>query len=1175
MASESGRFGTRIRSLWHRNPVAKVPESSHLPNTAAIAMDLCRDPQRVHPMAYSVEGISLVVFKPTWIFQAHRPHSKILRNRLFIFKLHLLSLLPKKSKTRAAGDMEGVALLRSLSCSTTVCRRLLFSPRSSSRLFSSNLRRPRRPQQFRPLPCASSPLWRNRPAPPLRLGRGFPITSIRAISTSPVERESDRRNDVAEKLGFEIISEQTIDECKSTAVLYRHRKTGAEIMSVSNDDENKVFGIVFRTPPNDSTGIPHILEHSVLCGSKKYPLKEPFVELLKGSLHTFLNAFTYPDRTCYPVASTNTKDFYNLVDVYLDAVLFPKCIEDFQTFQQEGWHYELNNPEEDISYKGVVFNEMKGVYSQPDNILGRVTQQALFPENTYGVDSGGDPKVIPKLTFEEFKDFHRKYYHPSNARIWFYGDDDPNERLRIISEYLDQFESSSAPNESKILPQKLFKEPLRIVEKYPAGDGGDLKKKHMVCLNWLLSEKPLDLEIELALGFLDYLLLGTPASPLRKILLESGLGEAIVGGGIEDELLQPQFSIGLKGVSQDDIHKVEELIIETLKNLAEEGFTSEAVEASMNTIEFSLRENNTGSFPRGLSLMLRSIGKWIYDLDPFEPLRYEKPLQSLKARIAEQGSKAVFSPLIEKFILNNPHCVTVEMQPDPDKASRDEADEKEILKKVKESMTEEDLAELARATQELRLKQETPDPPEALRSVPCLSLHDIPKKPIHIPTDIGEINGVKVLQHDLFTNDVLYSEIVFDLSYLKKELLQLVPLFCQSLLEMGTKDMDFVQLNQLIGRKTGGISVYPFTSSVRGSADPCTHLIVRGKAMAARVEDLFNLINCVLQDVQFTDQLRFKQFVSQSKARMESQLRGSGHGIAARRMDAKLNVAGWISEQMGGVSYFEFIQNLEKRVDEDWEGISSSLDEIRRTLLSREGCLINVTADGKNLTNSMKYLDKFICLLPNTQPLKTGSWQSLISPGNEAIVIPTQVNYVGKAGNIYETGYQLHGSAYVISKYIGNTWLWDRVRVSGGAYGGFCDFDTHSGVFSYLSYRDPNLLKTIDVYDGTANFLRDLELDNDTLSKAIIGTIGDVDSYQLPDAKGYTSLLRYLLGVTDEERQIRREEILSTSLTHFKEFADAIETVKNKGVAVAVASPEDVAAANEERSGFFHVKKAL
>ncbi|KAH7679589.1 LuxS/MPP-like metallohydrolase protein [Dioscorea alata] len=697
----------------------------------------------------------------------------------------------------------------------------------------------------------------------------------------------------------------------------------------------------------------------------------------------------------------------------------------------------------------------------------------------------------------------------------------------------------------------------------------------MVCINWLLSDKPLDLETELTLGFLDHLLLGTPASPLRKILLESGLGDAIVGGGMEDELLQPQFSIGLKGVSQNDIHKVEELVMETLKNLAEEGFSPEAVEASMNTIEFSLRENNTGSFPRGLSLMLRAVGKWIYDMDPFEPLKYEKPLQSLKARIAEEGSKAVFSPLIEKYILNNPHRVTVEMQPDPEKASRDEEAEKELLEKVKKSMTEEDLAELARATQELRLKQETPDPPEALRSVPSLSLKDIPKEPIHVPTEIGEVDGVKVLQHNLFTNDVLYSEVVFDMSSLKKELLQLVPLFCQSLLEMGTKDMDFVQLNQLIGRKTGGISVYPFTSAVRGKADPCTRIIVRGKAMAGRVEDLFNLMNCILQEVQLTDQQRFKQFVLQSKARMENRLRGSGHGIAAARMDAKLNVAGWISEQMGGVSYLEFLQDLEKKVDDDWDGISSSLEDMRTALISRKGCLVNMTADEKNLINSTKFVAKFLDSLPNSSSTANESWHAQLPAVNEAIVIPTQVNYVGKAGNIYDSGYQLKGSAYVISKYIGNTWLWDRVRVSGGAYGGFCDFDTHSGVFSYLSYRDPNLLKTLEVYDGTEDFLRELEMDDNTLTKAIIGTIGDVDSYQLPDAKGYSSMLRYLLGITEEERQRRREEILSTTLKDFKEFADAIKVVKEKGVVVAVASPDDVAAANEERPGFLNIKKAL
>ncbi|QHO34396.1 Presequence protease 1/mitochondrial [Arachis hypogaea] len=1039
--------------------------------------------------------------------------------------------------------MERAAIVRSLSCTSMACGRYLLS-RSCRTSLSSSILFPSTPKpklSLSPSPTVRHSLqrrrWRFAPSPYLSSRKHFSLLCPRAVaspsipsspSSSPSPEFPHVKDKVALELGFEKVSEEFIPECKSKAVLFRHRKTGAEVMSVSNHDENKVFGIVFRTPPKDSTGIPHILEHSVLCGSRKYPLKEPFVELLKGSLHTFLNAFTYPDRTCYPVASTNTKDFYNLVDVYLDAVFFPRCVEDFQTFQQEGWHFELNDPSEDITYKGVVFNEMKGVYSQPDNILGRISQQALYPDTTYGVDSGGDPQVIPKLTFEEFKEFHRKYYHPSNSRIWFYGDDDPNERLRILGEYLDMFDASSAPNESKIEPQKLFSKPVRIIEKYPASEGADLKKQHMVTLNWLLSDKPLDLETELALGFLDHLLLGTPASPLRKILLESGLGDAIVGGGVEDELLQPQFSIGLKGVSEQDIHKVEELVMTTLKKLANEGFDTDAVEASMNTIEFSLRENNTGSFPRGLSLMLRSIGKWIYDMNPFEPLKYEKPLQDLKSRLAKEGSKAVFSPLIEKFILNNPHRVTVEMQPDPEKAAHDEATEKEILQKVKAGMTKEDLEELSQATHDLRLKQETPDPPEALKTVPSLSLQDIPKEPIYVPIEVGDINGVKVLQHDLFTNDVFYTELVFDMSSLKQELLPLVPLFCQSLLEMGTKDLTFVQLNQLIGRKTGGISVYPFTSSVRGKDDPCSHMIVRGKAMAGRAEDLYDLINTIIQDVQFEDQQRFKQFVSQSRARMENRLRGSGHGIAAARMDAKLNTAGWMSEKMGGLSYLEFLRTLEERVDQDWVNISSSLEEIRKSVFSKQGCLINITADGKNLANTEKAVGKFVDLLPTRSPITTTNWSATLPLTNEAIVIPTQVNYVGKAANIYDSGYKLSGSAYVISKYISNTWLWDRVRVSGGAYGGFCDFDTHSGVFSFLSYRDPNLLKTLDVYDGTGDFLRELEMDNDTLTKAIIGTIGDVDSYQLPDAKGYSSMLRYLLGITEEERQRRREEILAT-----------------------------------------------
>ncbi|EFJ20990.1 hypothetical protein SELMODRAFT_152047 [Selaginella moellendorffii] len=956
-------------------------------------------------------------------------------------------------------------------------------------------------------------------------------------------------------------------------------------MSVVNEDENKVFGIVFRTPPKDSKGIPHILEHSVLCGSRKYPLKEPFVELLKGSLHTFLNAFTYPDRTCYPVASTNLKDFYNLVDVYLDAVFHPRCVSDPQIFQQEGWHYEVNDLSEDLTYKGklfvtskllvdwcVVFNEMKGVYSQPDSVLGRICQQELFPNNAYNVDSGGDPSVIPDLTFEEFQEFHRKFYHPSNARIWFYGDDDPTERLRIVNAYLSNFEANNSAAESEVKPQSLLSEPKKIKEKYAVGEETDTSKKHMVSMNWLLSDKPLDLETELALGFLDHLMLGTPAAPLRKTLLESHLGEALTSSGVEDDLLQPQFSIGMKGVAESDIPAVEELIVSTLQKLADEGFTSEAVEASMNTIEFALRENNTGSFPRGLSLMLRSMGNWLYGRDPFEPLRFAKPLEDLKAKIATEGAKAVFSPLIQNFLLSNKHLVTVELQPDAEKSAEIEALEKERLAKVKASLAKQELEELARATEELKKRQETPDPPEALKAVPSLSLSDIPKEPIHVPIAIGEMHGATMLRHDIFTNDVLYAEVAFELRTVPSELLPLVPLFCQSLLEMGTKDMDFVSLNLLIGRKTGGISVYPSTSSVRGKKEPSSKMIIRGKAMASQAQDLFSLMRTILQDVQFTDKERFKQFVSQSKSGMESRLRGAGHRIVASRLDAMLNIPGAVGEKMGGLSYLDYLRELEKQVDTDWPAVQQNLERIRTSFLSRKGAIVNLTADEKNLTKADSFVSSLLEALPETEPVVC-TWNGILQPCNEGIIVPTQVNYVGKAANLYDTGYELDGSAYVISKYIGNTWLWDRVRVSGGAYGGFCDFDSHSGVFTYLSYRDPNLAKTIDNYDLTVQFLRELELDDDALTKAIIGTIGDVDSYQLPDAKGYSSMLRYILGITEEERKLRREQILSTSLRDFKAFADVLEHVKEKGIVAAVASAEDVESANKERPGLLQPKK--
>lgn len=981
--------------------------------------------------------------------------------------------------------------------------------------------------------------------------------------------------------GFTLVEEQYISEYGSQVLLYRHDKTGAQVMSAINDDENKTFGVTFRTPVGDSKGTPHILEHSVLCGSRKYPIKEPFVELMKGSLNTFLNAFTYPDRTCYPVASTNLQDYYNLMDVYLDAVLHPNCIKDPKIFAQEGWHLELDDPSDPLSFKGVVFNEMKGVYSSPDSVNGRVTQRALFPDNTYSEDSGGDPRDIPNLTFEQFKGFYEAYYHPSNARFWFYGDDDSEERLRRLDAYLQEFEAR--PVDSAVAPQPLFSEPRKVVERYAAGaedmEGGDDsgEPKAFVSVNWLLTEEPLDLETELALGFLNYLMLGTSASPLRKALTDSGLGESIIGGGVEDELRQPVFSIGLKGVKEEDAAAVETLVMATLERLEKEGFSDSAVEAAVNTIEFSLRENNTGRFPRGLSLMLRAMSAWIYDRDPFRPLKWEEDLERFKARLA--AGEDVFGPLIRQYLLENKHRITVELRPDATLGEEIESEEMKRLEKERAKMVEADLEAVVASTRDLKERQETPDSPEALACVPSLALSDIPREASTVPTTTNTTSttGVTTLAHDLFTNDVLYMDIAFDLRPVPAELLPLVPLFCRALTQMGTATESFIELTERIGRKTGGMSVSPFVSALKDTPAPTGYVMVRGKAMADKSGDLLEIVSDVLLNARLDDKERFRQMVLETKSGMEAGIIGSGHSFAGTRLDAQRSVAGWVSELMGGITYLDFIRGLVNRVDSDWEGVQADLEAIRTALLQRRGALVNITGDESALSAASSHLSQFWEAIPASGAVDANwSGAGILTPQNEALLVPTQVNYVCKAANLYEdAGYKLSGSSYVINKLLGTTWLWDRVRVSGGAYGGFSDFDTHSGMFTYSSYRDPNLLKTVDVYDGTVDFLRQLDLTQEELARGIIGTIGDIDAYQLPDSKGRTAFMRHILKVTDEERQIRREEVLGTSLKDFKEFADVLAAVKEKGRVVAVTSAEKLEAAHKERPGFFNSVKRI
>ena len=567
------------------------------------------------------------------------------------------------------------------------------------------------------------------------------------------------------------------------------------------------------------------MEHSVLCGSRKYPVKEPFVELIKGSLNTFLNAFTFPDKTCYPVASQNAQDFYNLIDVYLDAVLYPNLTR--HTFEQEGWHYELDSLEDAMAFKGVVFNEMKGAYSTPEEVLAQQSQSIVFPENTYFQDSGGDPRVIPDLTYEAFKDFHQRYYHPSNAFIYFYGDDAPEKRLEIVDAFLKDFDRVNV--DSAIAMQQRYTQPRRTQQFYEVTPE-DEAPKAMVTVNWLLPDGA-DAEEKLAFSILNEILIGTPASPLRKALIDSGLGEDLTGRGVETSLAQMMFSVGMKGVQPADLEKVESLILDTLQQLAANGIDRDAVAAAMNTVEFALRENNTGSFPRGLAVMLRVLDSWLYDRDPLALVRYDPPLSAIKVKI-EAGR--YFEQLIEEHLVKNAHRGTVVLLPDAELAQQRETAEQARLKSARDGLSAAELEAIVANTRQLKLLQETPDTPEALATIPVLKLDDLDRKVRTIPSVELSQGGVRLLHHDLFTNGIFYLDLGFDLHALPQELLPYVPLFARALLETGTAELDFVQLVQRIGRSTGGIYHTLFASSNFATRKASNWLFLRGKCSSCQ-----------------------------------------------------------------------------------------------------------------------------------------------------------------------------------------------------------------------------------------------------------------------------------------------------------------------------------------------------
>jgi hypothetical protein len=997
---------------------------------------------------------------------------------------------------------------------------------------------------------------------------------------------------------FDVLQKDIVTEYGAYCTLYRHKRSGAELLSVANEDDNKVFGITFRTPPSDSTGVPHILEHSVLCGSRKYTTKDPFVQLLQGSLQTFLNAFTYPDRTCYVVASQNTKDFYNLINVYTDAVFHPRAVSDPNVHAQEGWHYELEKPEDELTYKGVVYNEMKGVYSSPDSLLTRECQRSLFPDTTYGVDSGGDPRVIPELSFEQFRDFHQKFYHPANSRIYFSGDDDVAKRLEIMDEYLNEFEDNHSRPESVIPWQsKWFTEPKYEKHPYPVsaneGEGEAPPSTHMMCVNWLMNDKPLSSKDEIVITILDHLLMGTSSSILRKTLMESNLGSAITGGGLSDELLQATFSIGLKGVKgSEDVKKVEELVYATLEKVAKEGFTDDAIAASMNTIEFQLREFNTGSFPKGLAFMLGSMSKWLYDNSPTEALKFEEPLAELKRDIEANGSK-VFQDAVETFLLKNTHRTIIEMLPSKTLEEELLKEEKERLAAVKASLKEEELTNIIKSTSVLKELQAAEDAPEAMATIPKLTLGDLKREVTEYPIEVIKPSensaGVTVVKHELVsTSGIAYVDVGFDLSSLDLETeVPLLPLFSKLMREAGAGEYDDVALSRRIGTYTGGIDLSLLSNILHpegADQSECldgehmmTKLFFRGKATSDKVDELLSIMKLMLTEPRLDSKSKALEMLRESKARLESNIVGAGHQYANTRLRSRYDAAGYINEQMGGITYLSTVKTLLKQAEEDWPTLLKRLETIRNKLINqstcRNGAILNLTGDENVFAAIQPAVDKFLEEMPGdtngeqlpnfykeVHPWITQAKEAMKSlpVEDEGFVVPTQVSYVGKGGKLYEVGEKISGSSSVVSRFLKTGYLWDYVRVMGGAYGGFCTFAPDVGFFSYLSYRDPNLAKTLDVYDNTAKELiksaEELAKNPEALETAIIGAVGDMDNALGPDQKGWVSLQRWIGGETPEQRQKWRDEVLATKAEDFVQFAERLEKLKEKASVSVISS---------------------
>lgn len=969
-------------------------------------------------------------------------------------------------------------------------------------------------------------------------------------------------HDLAE---YEILDEHRVEDVQSDGFILRHKKSGARIAILSNNDDNKVFYIGFRTPPEDETGVPHIIEHTTLCGSKKFPVKDPFIELAKGSLNTFLNAMTYPDKTVYPVASCNDQDFKNLMDVYLDAVFNPNITKYEEIFKQEGWHYELTGKDDELKINGVVYNEMKGAYSSPDEVLSSQIYRSLFPDNTYSKDSGGNPEYIPKLTYEAYLDFYHKYYHPSNSYIYLYGDMDVVERLEWLDkEYLSLYDYKKV--NSEINKQPAFDEIKNVEAQYSITMDDSQENKTYLSYNRVVGDS-LDEMLYQAFDVLDYALVSSPGAPVKQALIDAGIGDDVYGS-YDAGILQPVFSFVAKNANASQADEFESIIENTLKEVVKTGINKEALLAGINSSEFKFREADFGQFPKGLLFGLNCLDSWLFDdMKPFIHLECLGTFAKLRKAVDTD----YFEKLIQEYLLDNTHGSSVTVKPKRGLGNeREEALAKE-LSDYKASLSDEEIKKLIEDTEHLKKYQEEPSSDEDLRKLPMLTRADMKKNAMPFSNIEDELLDVKVVRHDIESNGIDYISFLFDAGDFAQSELGYLGFFTNALGLVSTEKYSYTDLANATNIYTGGISTGTASHpDIKDRNNFVFKFEVKLKVLEKNLDKALELMEQMLLTSDFTDTKRLGELVAQIKARLQANLSSSGHLVAAMRSMSSFSRYALYQDELKGIAFYRSICRIEKELSESPKNVSDKLAAIAKKLFARNRMLISFTGNNEAYGNAKPSLEKVIAGF-NKMSAVGNQAEVHFNTAKEAFIDASQIQYVAKTGDFICEGYEYTGALRLLRIILSYDYLWINVRVKGGAYGCMNTF-LRSGESYFVSYRDPNLSDTLDVYDRIPEYIKSFSPDERDMTKYIIGTFSALDTPMNPEAKGSRSLSAYLEGITYEQIQKERNEILNAQPEDIRRLADLVEAVLKKD-SICVIGNENMI---KESAGLFeNVEKLI